>query len=186
MSNPAVQKFGEKNMEVIRRPAHPQENAGDHTGVLAAVSVFHEMQQFGLKPNVVTFSAILNACSRCASLQEASVLLEQMRFFDSWVYGIAHGLLMGLRDQVWVEALRLFDEIARMDYATGAAFYNALTDVLWHFGQVRTFPCTHPYRRQVVLSTDCVHALCLLSLHPMLYMFGGSLPISESLNVRKC
>lgn len=75
-------------------------------------------------------------CSRCSSLQEASVLLEQMRFFDSWVYGIAHGLLMGLREHVWVEAQRLFDEIARMDYATGAAFYNALTDVLWHFGQV--------------------------------------------------
>lgn len=144
MSNPAAQKFGEKNMEMVRRPAHPQENAGDHTGVLAAVSVFHEMQQFGLKPNVVTFSAILNACSRCASLQEASVLLEQMRFFDSWVYGIAHGLLMGLRDQVWVEALRLFDEIARMDYATGAAFYNALTDVLWHFGQVWTFFALSP------------------------------------------
>lgn len=65
------------------------------------------------------------------------MLLEQMRFFDSWVYGIAHGLLMGMRDQVWVDASRLFDEIARMDYATGAAFYNALTDVLWHFGQVR-------------------------------------------------
>ncbi|XP_024378639.1 uncharacterized protein [Physcomitrium patens] len=131
----SVQKIGERSMEVVRKPPPSQQNASDHTGVLAAVSVFHEMQQFGLKPNVVTFSAILNACSRCASLQEASVLLEQMRFFDGWVYGIAHGLLMGLREQVWVEAQRLFDEISRMDYATGAAFYNALTDVLWHFGQ---------------------------------------------------
>lgn len=62
-NNPAVQKFGgDKSMEMVRRPAHPQESASDHTGVLAAVSVFHEMQQFGLKPNVVTFSAILNAC----------------------------------------------------------------------------------------------------------------------------
>jgi len=60
-NNPVVQKLGDKSLEMVRRPAHPQEN-GDHTGVLAAVSVFHEMQQFGLKPNVVTFSAILNAC----------------------------------------------------------------------------------------------------------------------------
>lgn len=90
------------------------------------------------------FLGVVN-CSRCASLQEASVLLEQMRFFDSWVYGIAHGLLMGLREQVWVEALRLFDEIARMDYATGAAFYNALTDVLWHFGQVCAFYHCQPF-----------------------------------------
>jgi hypothetical protein len=74
-------------------------------------------------------------CSRCASLQEASVLLEEMRLFDTRVYGMAHGLLMGSRQQVWGEAEALFDEIARMDYATGAAFYNALTDVLWHFGQ---------------------------------------------------
>jgi hypothetical protein len=49
-------------------------------------------------------------------------------------------LLMGSRQQVWGEAEALFDEIARMDYATGAAFYNALTDVLWHFGQVWTIP----------------------------------------------
>jgi len=131
VSNSAIQSREKSSMEMAA-PRRAQESASD---VLAAVSVFHEMQQFGLKPNVVTFSAILNACSRCASLQEASVLLEQMRFFDSWVYGIAHGLLMGMRDQVWVDASRLFDEIARMDYATGAAFYNALTDVLWHFGQ---------------------------------------------------
>lgn len=74
--------------------------------------------------------------SRCGSLHEASVLLEEMRLFDRRVYGVAHGLLMGSRDLVWAEAEGLFDEIARMDYATGAAFYNALTDVLWHFGQV--------------------------------------------------
>lgn len=64
------------------------------------------------------------------------MLLEEMRLFDRRVYGVAHGLLMGSRDLVWAEAEGLFDEIARMDYATGAAFYNALTDVLWHFGQV--------------------------------------------------
>ncbi len=79
-------------------------------------------------------------CSRCASLQVASVLLEEMRLFDTRVYGVAHGLLMGSRQQVWGEAEALFDEIARMDYGTGAAFYNALTDVLWHFGQVWTIP----------------------------------------------
>lgn len=58
----SVQRIGDKGMEVARKSSPSQQNASDHTGVLAAVSVFHEMQQFGLKPNVVTFSAILNAC----------------------------------------------------------------------------------------------------------------------------
>ncbi|CAM6082205.1 unnamed protein product [Calypogeia fissa] len=103
--------------------------------VMAAVKIFHEMQESGLKPNVVTFSAILNACSRCASFEEASVLLEKMRSFDSRVYGVAHGLLMGSWELVSGEAEILFNQISYMDYATAAAFYNALTDVLWHFGQ---------------------------------------------------
>lgn len=60
-----------------------------------------------------------------------------MRLFDSRVYGVAYGLLMGSREHVWGEAEVLFNQIAFMDYATAAAFYNALTDVLWHFGQVR-------------------------------------------------
>lgn len=55
-------KVGERSAEIVCKPLPSQQNANDHTGVLAAVSVFHEMQQFGLKPNVVTFSAILNAC----------------------------------------------------------------------------------------------------------------------------
>ncbi len=94
--------------------------------------------------------------SRCASLQEASVLLEEMRLFDSRVYGVAHGLLMGLRQHVWGEAEGLFDEIARMDYTTGAAFYNALTDVLWHFGQVWTIPYV----------SSLVHEWLMCSLYP--------------------
>jgi hypothetical protein len=61
----AASKFGDKNLSSLdagRKILPLQENGGDHTGILAAVSVFHEMQQYGLKPNVVTFSAILNAC----------------------------------------------------------------------------------------------------------------------------
>ncbi|KAK3034628.1 hypothetical protein RJ639_033583 [Escallonia herrerae] len=97
----------------------------------------YKMHKLEIKPNVVTFSAILNACSRCSSFEEASLLLEELRLFDNQVYGVAHGLLMGHRENVWVQALSLFDEVKQMDSSTASAFYNALTDMLWHFGQKR-------------------------------------------------
>ncbi|XP_020101914.1 pentatricopeptide repeat-containing protein At2g31400, chloroplastic [Ananas comosus] len=98
------------------------------------LELFQKMIQQGVRPNVVTFSAILNACSRCNSFEDASLLLEQLRLFDNFVYGVAHGLLMGYRE-VWAQAQSLFDELRRMDPPTSSAFYNALTDMLWHFGQ---------------------------------------------------
>ncbi|XP_078443266.1 s uncoupled 1 isoform X2 [Wolffia australiana] len=98
--------------------------------------LFRRMHCLGIKPNVVTFSAILNACSRCDSFEDASALLVQLQAFDRHVYGVAYGLLMGSRD-VWVQARSLFDELKRMDSSTAAGFYNALTDMLWHFGQKR-------------------------------------------------
>ncbi|KAJ8466157.1 hypothetical protein OPV22_028709 [Ensete ventricosum] len=104
--------------------------------LLCILGLFQKMIQQGVRPNVVTFSAILNACSRCNSFEDASLLLEQLRLFDNFVYGVAHGLLMGSRE-VWVQAQSLFDELRRMDLPTSSAFYNALTDMLWHFGQRR-------------------------------------------------
>ncbi|CAA0824912.1 Pentatricopeptide repeat-containing protein -chloroplastic [Striga hermonthica] len=101
------------------------------------VGVFRKMHEMEIKPNVVTFSAILNACSRCSSFEEALLLLEELRLFDNQVYGVAHGLLMGYNENTWSQALSLFDEVKRMDSSTASAFYNALTDMLWHFGQKR-------------------------------------------------
>ncbi|XP_051141839.1 pentatricopeptide repeat-containing protein GUN1, chloroplastic [Andrographis paniculata] len=101
------------------------------------LGVFGRMHEMKIKPNVVTFSAILNACSRCRSFEEASLLLEELRLFDNQVYGVAYGLLMGHNEFTWSQALTLFDEVKRMDSSTASAFYNALTDMLWHFGQKR-------------------------------------------------
>ncbi|XP_071738357.1 pentatricopeptide repeat-containing protein GUN1, chloroplastic [Rutidosis leptorrhynchoides] len=114
------------------------ENANkDQKEIICVLGVFKKMHEHEIKPNVVTFSAILNACSRCSSFEEASLLLEELRLFDNQVYGVAHGLLMGYRENVWVHALSLFDDVKRMDSSTASAFYNALTDMLWHFGQKR-------------------------------------------------
>ncbi|XP_015572404.1 pentatricopeptide repeat-containing protein GUN1, chloroplastic isoform X2 [Ricinus communis] len=105
--------------------------------ILCILGVFQKMHELKIKPNVVTFSAILNACSRCDSFEDASMLLEELRLFDNQVYGVAHGLLMGYRENVWLQAQSLFDEVKLMDSSTASAFYNALTDMLWHFGQKR-------------------------------------------------
>jgi hypothetical protein len=69
------------------------------------------------------------------------MLLEELRLFDDQVYGVAHGLLMGYRENVWIQAQSLFDEVKLMDSSTASAFYNALTDMLWHFGQVSFGHC---------------------------------------------
>lgn len=66
------------------------------------------------------------------------MLLEELRLFDNQVYGVAHGLLMGYSENVWIQAQFLFDEVKQMDSSTASAFYNALTDMLWHFGQVNS------------------------------------------------
>ncbi|KAF5194048.1 Pentatricopeptide repeat-containing protein [Thalictrum thalictroides] len=117
--------------------AHPlkEDSVGKSQELLCILGLFHKMHELKIKPNVVTFSAILNACSRCNSFEDASVLLEELRLFDNQVYGVAHGLLMGTQENVWIEAQTLFDEVKRMDASTSSAFYNALTDMLWHFGQ---------------------------------------------------
>lgn len=115
----------------LRRFNHNREE------LLCILGVFHKMHELEIRPNVVTFSAILNACSRCNSLEDASMLLEELRLFDDRVYGVAHGLLAGYGDTVWRQALSLFDEVKQLDTSTASAFYNALTDVLWHFGQKR-------------------------------------------------
>ncbi|CAH9132567.1 unnamed protein product [Cuscuta epithymum] len=105
--------------------------------LFCVLGIFRKMHELDIKPNVVTFSAILNACSHCSSYEEASLLLEELRVFDNHVYGVAHGLLMGHCEDVWIKALSLFDEVKQMDSSTASAFYNALTDMLWHFGQRR-------------------------------------------------
>jgi len=66
------------------------------------------------------------------------MLLDTLRVFDNQVYGVTNGLLMGYRERVWLRAEILFDELMRMDSSTSSAFYNALTDMLWHFGQVKS------------------------------------------------
>lgn len=67
------------------------------------------------------------------------MLLEELRPFDNQVYGVAYGLLMGQNESNWSQALSLFDDMKRMDSSTASGFYNALTDMLWHFGQVTYF-----------------------------------------------
>ncbi|KAL5700844.1 Pentatricopeptide repeat-containing protein gun1 [Ranunculus cassubicifolius] len=119
--------------------AHPskEETKSNSQELICILGLFHKMHELNIKPNVVTFSAILNACSRCNSFEDASVLLEELRLFDNQVYGVAHGLLMGSQGTIWIQAQTLFDEVKRMDASTASAFYNALTDMLWHFGQKR-------------------------------------------------
>ncbi|KAM7277035.1 hypothetical protein ACFE04_018901 [Oxalis oulophora] len=103
--------------------------------ILCILGVFHKMRELEIRPNVVTFSAILNACSRCNSFDDASTLLEDLRLFDNQVYGVAHGLLMGWAENAWLQAQSLLDQVNQVDSSSASAFYNALTDMLWHFGQ---------------------------------------------------
>ncbi|CAA2967701.1 Hypothetical predicted protein [Olea europaea subsp. europaea] len=111
------------------------EDVSRDKGLSLCLGSFPEDAREGNKANVVTFSAILNACSHCSSFEEASLLLEELCLFDNHVYGVAHGLLMGGHNEnVWLQARSLFDAVKQMDTLIASAFYNALTDMLWHFG----------------------------------------------------
>ncbi|KAI9082537.1 hypothetical protein K1719_035406 [Acacia pycnantha] len=132
--NKIIKMFGQLAVETS---GVANKDEGSKQDISYILGVFHKMHELEIKPNVVTFSAILNACSRCNSFEDASMLLEELRLFDNQVYGVAHGLLMGYRENIWVQAQSLFDEVKHMDSSTASAFYNALTDMLWHFGQKR-------------------------------------------------
>ncbi|XP_010026088.3 pentatricopeptide repeat-containing protein At2g31400, chloroplastic [Eucalyptus grandis] len=151
--------------------------------ILCILGVFKKMHELEIKPNVVTFSAILNACSRCNSFEDASMLLEELRMFDNQLYGVAHGLLMGRRETVWVQAQSLFDEVRQMDPATASAFYNALTDMLWHFGQRRgaQLVVLEGKRRQV---WDNVWSDSCLDLHLMSSGAARAMVHAWLLNIR--
>lgn len=82
--------------------------------------------------------------------------------FDNQVYGVAHGLLMGYRENVWVEAQSLFDEVKQMDSSTASAFYNALTDMLWHFGQVSLRSAAFSYIAAIYLNLH-IRIVCIYS-----------------------
>lgn len=124
-------------VEVFKQLACGKQDQRTRKDFRCVLGVFRKMHEMKIKPNVVTFSAILNACSRCNSFEEASLLLDELRLFDNQVYGVAHGLLMGHNNHTWSQALSLFNEVKRMDSSTASAFYNALTDILWNFGQKR-------------------------------------------------
>ncbi|CAE6023465.1 unnamed protein product [Arabidopsis arenosa] len=133
--NRVIQLFGQLTSESNNRTTKDCKEGMQELSCI--LEVFRKMHQLEIKPNVVTFSAILNACSRCNSFEDASMLLEELRLFDNKVYGVVHGLLMGQRENVWLQAQSLFDKVNEMDGSTASAFYNALTDMLWHFGQKR-------------------------------------------------
>ncbi|XP_020581196.1 pentatricopeptide repeat-containing protein At2g31400, chloroplastic [Phalaenopsis equestris] len=132
--NQIVRIFGNLTKEIVKPMVEGAMKKSED--LFCILGLFQRMIQQRVTPNVVTFSAILNACSRCDSFEDASLLLEQLRLFDSFVYGVALGLLVGCSD-AWLRARSLFDEVSCMDNLTSSGFYNALTDMLWHYGQRR-------------------------------------------------
>ncbi|TYI00278.1 hypothetical protein ES332_A11G122500v1 [Gossypium tomentosum] len=161
--NRIVKIFGQLAAE---KGGQAKKDCGGKREILCILGIFQRMHELEIRPNVVTFSAILNACSRCDSFEDASMLLEELRLFDNQVYGVAYGLLMGYRENVWIQAQSLFDEVKLMDSSTASAFYNALTDMLWHFGQKRgaQLVVLEGKRRQV---WDNVWSNSCLDLHLM-------------------
>ncbi|MBA0863069.1 hypothetical protein Goshw_016323 [Gossypium schwendimanii] len=215
--NRIIKIFGQLAAE---KGGQAKKSCGVKQEILCILEVFQKMHELEIKPNVVTFSAILNACrysyylsstlvafrilfggkcgfwcsgtevlflysftDRCDSFEDASMLLEELRLFDNQVYGVAHGLLMGYRENVWIQAQSLFDEVKSMDSSTASAFYNALTDMLWHFGQKRgaQLVVLEGKRRQVwenVWSNSC------LDLHLMSSGAARAMVHAWLLNIR--
>ncbi|KAF8045924.1 hypothetical protein N665_4206s0001, partial [Sinapis alba] len=179
--NLVMEIFGQLTTESTNRKKKDcKEGMNELFSILEVIRKMHQLQ---IKPNVVTFSAILNSCSRCNSFEDASILLEELRLFDNQVYGVVHGLLMGHRESVWLQAQSLFKKVKEMDGSTASAFYNALTDMLWHFGQKRgaQLVALEGRSRQVwenVWSTSC------LDLHLMSSGAARAMVHAWLLNIR--
>ncbi|KAI5416949.1 hypothetical protein KIW84_041807 [Lathyrus oleraceus] len=58
--------------------------------------LFQKMHERHIKPNVITFLAILNASSRCNSYDDDAKVLDTLRLFDSQVYGVVHDWLLNM------------------------------------------------------------------------------------------
>jgi hypothetical protein len=70
--------------------------------------------------------------------------------------------------EIWSQAQSLFSQLGRMDSSTSSAFYNALTDVLWHFGQVGATLSVHLVLSIVLYIVRRIKSLIILSNQAML------------------
>ncbi|CAI5500786.1 unnamed protein product [Closterium sp. Naga37s-1] len=71
-------KTHEQNAEDAEAAEEEEEEGRREVRLEAALRMFREMKAAGVRPNVVTFSAMLSTCSRLSNWRDAALLLREM------------------------------------------------------------------------------------------------------------
>ncbi|KAI9169841.1 hypothetical protein LWI28_018409 [Acer negundo] len=98
---------------------------GMHGQLNAAISVFKQMLESGIKPNEVTFMNILSACSHSGSVEEGEFYFNEMRHFGVEPNSDHYACLVDLLSRAG-DINRAYKMIHSMPFPANASIYSAL------------------------------------------------------------
>ncbi|KAK3222917.1 hypothetical protein Dsin_009942 [Dipteronia sinensis] len=98
---------------------------GMHGQLNAAISVFKQMLDSGIKPNEVTFMNILSACSHSGSVEEGEFYFNEMRHFGVEPKSDHYACMVDLLSRAG-DINRAYKMIHSMPFPANASIYSAL------------------------------------------------------------
>ncbi|KAK0574969.1 hypothetical protein LWI29_031738 [Acer saccharum] len=98
---------------------------GMHGQLNAAISVFKQMLESGIKPNEVTFMNILSACSHSGSVEEGEFYFNEMRHFGVEPSSDHYACMVDLLSRTG-DINRAYKMIHSMPFPANASIYSAL------------------------------------------------------------
>ena len=102
-----------------------------------ALEVFAQMRGEGVRPDTITYSALISACEKGGQWERALEVFAQMRGEGVRPNTITYNALISACEKggQWERALELFQEMQEAKLPLHVATFNPLLTVLWESGQ---------------------------------------------------